>query len=69
MQGLPGHALGGEAFDADGWLRTGDLGVLDDEGYLDHGRLKDVIIRKGENIGAKEVEDLLYGTRRSPRSR
>jgi cyclohexanecarboxylate-CoA ligase len=43
------------------WLRTGDLGILDDEGYLRiTGRLKDIIIRKGENISAKEVEDLLY---------
>jgi acyl-CoA synthetase (AMP-forming)/AMP-acid ligase II len=43
------------------WLRTGDLGVLDPNGYLRiTGRLKDIIIRKGENISAKEVEDLLY---------
>jgi len=45
----------------DGWLRTGDLGFVDAEGYVViTGRLKDVIIRKGENISAKEVEDLLY---------
>jgi cyclohexanecarboxylate-CoA ligase len=50
-----------DAFDADGWFRTGDLGRLDDEGYLViTGRLKDIIIRKGENIAAKEVEDVLY---------
>jgi acyl-CoA synthetase (AMP-forming)/AMP-acid ligase II len=50
-----------DAFDADGWFRTGDLGRLDDEGYLVIiGRLKDIIIRKGENIAAKEVEDVLY---------
>lgn len=49
-----------EAFDADGFLRTGDLGVLRDTGHLVlTGRLKDVIIRKGENISAKEIEDLL----------
>jgi non-ribosomal peptide synthetase component E (peptide arylation enzyme) len=52
--------LDGEAFDADGFFRTGDLGMLDADGYLSVvGRLKDVIIRKGENISAKEVEDVL----------
>ncbi len=50
-----------EAFDADGFLRTGDLGFLTDSGHLVlTGRLKDVIIRKGENISAKEIEDLLH---------
>ncbi|MBW2266990.1 MAG: AMP-binding protein [Deltaproteobacteria bacterium] len=54
-------ALDADAFDAEGFLRTGDLGNLDAEGFLSiSGRLKDVIIRKGENISAKEVEDLLY---------
>lgn len=49
------------AFDEHGYFRTGDLGYLDEEGYtVITGRLKDVIIRKGENISAKEVEDLLY---------
>ncbi len=49
------------AFDPDGFFRTGDLGSLDADGYLTvSGRLKDVIIRKGENISAKEVEDVLY---------
>ncbi|KUN80069.1 class I adenylate-forming enzyme family protein [Streptomyces griseoruber] len=49
-----------EAFDEDGFLRTGDLGRLTGSGHLVlTGRLKDVIIRKGENISAKEVEDLL----------
>ncbi|KUO10897.1 class I adenylate-forming enzyme family protein [Streptomyces sp. DSM 15324] len=49
-----------EAFDADGFLRTGDLGRLTASGHLVlTGRLKDVIIRKGENISAKEIEDLL----------
>ncbi len=49
------------AFDDEGFFRTGDLGHLDREGFLTiTGRLKDVIIRKGENISAKEVEDLLY---------
>ena len=54
-------ALDAAAFDEDGWFRTGDLGTLDAEGNLTiTGRLKDVIIRKGENISAKEVEDLLF---------
>ena len=49
------------AFDEQGFFRTGDLGKLDTDGYLTiTGRLKDVIIRKGENISAKELEDLLY---------
>ncbi|MFD4244469.1 class I adenylate-forming enzyme family protein [Streptomyces sp. NPDC058525] len=50
-----------EAFDADGYLITGDLGHLTEDGYLVlTGRSKDVIIRKGENISAKEIEDLLH---------
>lgn len=54
-------ALDAEAFTEDGWLRTGDLGVVDADGWVSiTGRLKDIIIRKGENISAKEVEDLLY---------
>lgn len=49
-----------EAFDANGFFRTGDLASVDEDGFLQVvGRLKDVIIRKGENISAKEVEDLL----------
>ncbi|MCB0997085.1 MAG: AMP-binding protein [Acidimicrobiales bacterium] len=50
-----------EAFTPDGWLRTGDLGTLDADGFVTiTGRLKDIIIRKGENISAKEVEDLVF---------
>ncbi|WP_086562878.1 class I adenylate-forming enzyme family protein [Streptomyces africanus] len=50
-----------EAFDEDGFLRTGDLGRLTQTGHLVlTGRLKDVIIRKGENISAQEIEDLLH---------
>ncbi|MFJ5995834.1 class I adenylate-forming enzyme family protein [Streptomyces sp. NPDC092370] len=50
-----------EAFDEDGFLRTGDLGHLTETGHLVlTGRLKDVIIRKGENISAREIEDLLH---------
>ncbi|MER5934785.1 AMP-binding protein [Streptomyces sp. NPDC002054] len=49
------------AFDADGYLITGDLGHLTEDGHLVlTGRSKDVIIRKGENISAKEIEDLLH---------
>ncbi len=61
MRGYLDESLNADAFDADGWLRTGDLGNLDADGYLTiTGRLKDIIIRKGENISAKEIEDLLY---------
>ncbi|MBI3784989.1 MAG: AMP-binding protein [Deltaproteobacteria bacterium] len=50
--------LNADSFSADGWFRSGDLGVLDAEGYLQiTGRLKDIVIRKGEKISVKEVED------------
>src|SRR5690606_38167324 len=59
--GYTDPSLDAAAFDEDGWFRTGDLGTLDADGNLTiTGRLKDVIIRKGENISAKEVEDLLF---------
>jgi acyl-CoA synthetase (AMP-forming)/AMP-acid ligase II len=49
------------AFDDEGWFHTGDIGFVDAEGYVTlTGRLKDIIIRKGENISANEIEDLLY---------
>jgi acyl-CoA synthetase (AMP-forming)/AMP-acid ligase II len=60
-RGYLDSSLDADAFDEDGYFRTGDLGFVDKEGYVViTGRLKDVIIRKGENISAKEVEDLLY---------
>jgi acyl-CoA synthetase (AMP-forming)/AMP-acid ligase II len=61
MVGYLDSTLDREAFDDDGYFRTGDLGRLDERGMLViTGRLKDVIIRKGENVSAKEVEDHLY---------
>ena len=49
------------AIDAEGWLHTGDIAVMDEEGYLDiTGRIKDMVIRGGENIYPKEVEEFLY---------
>ena len=49
------------AIDADGWMHTGDLAVMDDEGYVQIvGRIKDMIIRGGENIYPREVEEFLY---------
>ncbi|BBX01495.1 AMP-dependent synthetase [Mycolicibacterium moriokaense] len=60
--GYTDDALTEQAFDADGWYRTGDVGVLDDEGYLTiTDRKADVIIRGGENISALEVEEVLLG--------
>ena len=60
MRGYVEESLNAEAFDTEGFFRTGDLGRVDESGHLRiTGRLKDVIIRKGENISAPEVEELL----------
>jgi len=61
FRGYTDDTLTAEAFDDDGYFRTGDLGKLRADGHLVlTGRLKDVIIRKGENVSAKEIEDVLY---------
>lgn len=50
------------AIDTEGWLHSGDIGVMDEEGYVQiTGRIKDMIIRGGENVYPKEIEDYLYG--------
>ncbi|MFB4169120.1 AMP-binding protein [Virgibacillus sp. JSM 102003] len=77
VQGVPGelctrgyHVMKGyynneeatnNAIDHDGWLHTGDLAVMDENGYLEiTGRMKDMIIRGGENIYPREIEEFLY---------
>ena len=60
-RGYLDESLDADAFDDEGWFRSGDLGRLDADGHvLITGRVKDIIIRHGENISAKEVEDLLF---------
>jgi len=50
-----------EAFTRDGWLRTGDLGNIDDDGFLHiTGRIKEIVIRGGENIAPIEIENVAY---------
>ncbi|WP_420639261.1 class I adenylate-forming enzyme family protein [Candidatus Poriferisocius sp.] len=59
-RGYTDEALTAACFD-DGWFHTGDVGFLDADGYVTlTGRVKDIIIRKGENISATEIEDLLH---------
>ena len=61
FRGYVDPALDTDAFADGGFLRTGDLGCLDADGYLRiTGRVKDIIIRKGENISAQELENLLF---------
>jgi fatty-acyl-CoA synthase len=51
-----------EAIDAEGWMHTGDLATMDGEGYVNIvGRSKDMVIRGGENVYPREVEEFLYG--------
>ncbi|HMG40084.1 MAG TPA: AMP-binding protein [Acidimicrobiales bacterium] len=51
-----------EAIDAARWMHTGDLATMDDEGYLNIvGRIKDMVIRGGENVYPREIEEFLYG--------
>jgi acyl-coenzyme A synthetase/AMP-(fatty) acid ligase len=60
-KGYTDPALTAAAFDDEGYFGTGDLGLLRDDGHIVlTGRIKDIIIRKGENIAAKDIEDLLY---------
>jgi fatty-acyl-CoA synthase len=50
-----------DAIDAARWMRTGDLAVMDDDGYLNIvGRIKDMVIRGGENVYPREIEEFLY---------
>jgi fatty-acyl-CoA synthase len=50
-----------EAIDAEGWMHTGDLATIDDEGYCNIvGRIKDMVIRGGENVFPREIEEYLF---------
>ena len=50
-----------EAIDADGWMHTGDLATIDAEGYCNIvGRIKDMVIRGGENVYPREIEEFLF---------
>src|SRR5215469_9440702 len=55
------EAATAEAIDAEGWLHTGDLGSMDERGYCRiEGRVKEMIVRGGENIYPREIEQLLF---------
>ncbi|HJV01812.1 MAG TPA: AMP-binding protein [Burkholderiaceae bacterium] len=62
MQGYWGdEAQTREAIDADGWMHTGDLATMNEDGYVNIvGRIKDMVIRGGENIYPREIEEFLY---------
>jgi fatty-acyl-CoA synthase len=50
-----------DAIDRARWMHTGDIGVMDDEGYVNiTGRIKDMVIRGGENVYPREIEEFLY---------
>jgi fatty-acyl-CoA synthase len=50
-----------EVVDADGWMHTGDLAVMDECGYIQiTGRIKDLIVRGGENISPRDIEEFLH---------
>ena len=50
-----------EAIDSDGWMHSGDLATMDEDGYINIvGRIKDMIIRGGENLYPREIEEFLY---------
>lgn len=58
--GYADASLNDDTFTADGWFRSGDLGSVDAEGYLRiTGRLKEIVVRKGEKISVREVEELI----------
>lgn len=51
-----------QAIDAEGWMHTGDLATMDEDGYVNIvGRIKDMVIRGGENVYPREIEEFLYG--------
>jgi cyclohexanecarboxylate-CoA ligase len=59
--GYKNPALNEDSFDNGGWFHTGDIGRLSADGYIEiTGRKKDIIIRGGENISVKEIEDLIH---------
>jgi acyl-CoA synthetase len=60
--GYTDHQLTARVFDDQGWYHTGDVGTLDDEGYLTiTDRISDIIIRGGENLSAQEIEEAVLG--------
>jgi acyl-CoA synthetase (AMP-forming)/AMP-acid ligase II len=61
IRGYVDASLDADAFDRDGWFRTGDLGVIGPRGHVRiTGRLKDIVIRNAENISTQQIEDVLY---------